>query len=80
VSEELLTYEQCVAWAEKFKEVPWKDLALAVAVEREASPMRVMRSLFSEIVDLQLQVSTLHRTLNDIANLTDTALRRTKGE
>lgn len=73
---ELLTYEECKRWAEKFSNTLWKDLALAVAAEHEDSPMRVMRSLFEEvekrneeIEELKGKIRVLRGNLGDIEKI-----------
>ena len=43
----MLTKAECIAWAEKYRYVPWSNLPLACAADGEPGPITVMRSLLA---------------------------------
>jgi hypothetical protein len=46
-AEAAMTYDECLAWAEKYAATPFNMLALSTAAAKDPGPMQVMRSLFA---------------------------------
>jgi hypothetical protein len=59
----LLTYDECVAWAKRYRDVPWVSLAMVTATDHEPGPVAVMSSLFAECQRLQSELRKLRREL-----------------
>ena len=47
MADRLLTYEECLAWAERYGYTSLSTLALSTAADKQPGPIKVMRSLFA---------------------------------
>jgi hypothetical protein len=53
-----LTVDECLAWVERYKEVPFVQLPLVTSADNEASPLKVLSSLAYHVQRLSLTAKT----------------------
>ncbi len=78
MNDQLLSYEECRVWAERYGSTPWNMLALSTVVDKQPSALAVLRSLLAECERLQGEIAHYRRSLtahHDIGTLSDEVLR-----